>query len=958
MTRGRKSAKNSRLFPTRFTSIALSSLLSVVFISESATLAQGTKLQIAQQAGKNTQQDATAAEKAFQEGVALYKQGTKESLTQAISKWLEALELWRKVGDKKQQATTLNNIGFVYNSLGEKQEALKYYNQALPLYRAVGDRGGEANTLSNIGSVYDDLGEKQEALKFYNQALPLFRAVGASPEEGLRQRRGEATTLNNIGNVYDDLGEKQEALKFYNQALPLFRAVGASPEEGLRQRRGEATTLNNIGFVYNSLGENQEALKYYNQALPYSVQSALSPEEGLRQRRGEAATLNNLGLVYDSLGEKQEALKFYNQALPLYRAVGDRRGEAATLNNLGLVYDSLGEKQEALKYYNQALPLIRAVGDRDGEATNLGNIARVEYRQGKLPSALKNIEAAITIIEDLRTKIASPDLRTSYFASKQDSYQFYIDLLMELHKKDPSKGYNTLAFNASERSRARSLIELLTESQAKIRKGVDSKLLQQETEIQQKIDAQEKLKIELSQQENINSTINKIAQADAQLNTLRAEYKELQNQIRISSPSYANIKYPQPLTLSQVQQQVLDEETVLLQYSLGAERSYLWMVTKTGMRSFELAKQSEIEELVENYRDLLENHPDEIITVQLKEGQIAARKLSQILLQPVVKELGNKRLLIVADGGLQSIPFGVLPIPSLPINQQAGDGFKSFLLAKHEIVYSPSATVIAELRKDLQKRKPAEKALAIFADAVFGCEDRDCTKPDTRLQSLRGQKTPRIINRPDNNDVLALKRAAKNNRDLDGRLPATKKEAEGILSLFEKHSTFQAFDFAASRENALNQSLNQYKIVHFATHGTANFENPELSGIVLSLFDSKGKEINGYLRLVDIFNLNLAAELVVLSACETGIGKETKGEGLMGLTRGFMYAGSPRLAVSLWNVNDESTSVLMQKMYQKMLQGKMTPAAALRAAQLEMLESKEYADAHYWAAFTLQGEWR
>ncbi|WP_238178385.1 CHAT domain-containing protein [Calothrix sp. 336/3] len=948
----------------------------MIFLSDSVgARIQRTELQIAQQP-TTKQPNATRAEagKLTQEGLKLFQQGSAESLVAARKKWEAALVLWQKLGDKQWQATILTAIGRVYDSLGEKQEALKYYNQALPLFRAVGNKGGEATTLNNIGSVYDSLGEKQEALKYYNQALPLIRAVG--------NKGGEANTLNNIGLVYSDLGEKQEALKYYNQALPLFRAVGnkggeattltgigavysdlGEKQEALKflnqalplfrtvgDRRGEATTLINIGAVYSDLGEKQEALKYFNQALPLF--------RTVGDRRGEAATLTGIGAVYSDLGENQEALKYFNQALPLFRTVGDRRGEAATLSNIGLVYSDLGEKQEALKFLNQALPLIRAVDDHHGETGILGNLASLERKQGNLQASLKHIETAIQIIEALRSTYTDQNLKTQYFATVQGYYQFYIDLLMELHKKDPSKGYNTLAFNASERSRARSLIELLTESQAKIRKGVDPKLLQQETEIQQKIDAQEKLKIELSQQENINSTINKIAQADAQLNTLRAEYKELQNKIRISSPAYANIKYPQPLTLSQVQQQVLDEETVLLQYSLAAERSYLWMVTKTGMRSFELAKQSDIEELVENYRDLLENHPDEIIPVQLKEGQIAARKLSQILLQPVVKELGNKRLLIVADGGLQSIPFGVLPIPSLPINQQTGDGFKSFLLAKHEIVYSPSATVIAELRKDLQKRKPAEKALAIFADAVFGCEDRDCTKRDTRLQSLKGQKTPRIINRPDNTDVLALKRAAKNNRDLEGRLPATKKEAEGILSLFEKNSTFQAFDFAASRENVLNQSLNQYKIVHFATHGTANFENPELSGIVLSLFDSKGKGINGYLRLVDIFNLNLAAELVVLSACETGIGKETKGEGLMGLTRGFMYAGSPRLAVSLWNVNDESTSVLMQKMYKKMLQGKMTPAAALRAAQLEMLESKEYADAHYWAAFTLQGEWR
>jgi CHAT domain-containing protein/Tfp pilus assembly protein PilF len=274
------------------------------------------------------------AERLLEEGMTLYQQGSAESLRQAIKKWEEAILLLRAVGDRRMEAGTLNNIGGVYDALGEKQKALDFYNQALPIRLAVGDRGGEARTLNNIGAVYNALGEKQKALDFYNQALPIRRAVG--------DRGGEATTLNNIGLVYDALGEKQKALDYYNQALPILRAVG--------DRRMEATTLNNIGLVYDALGEKQKALDYYNQALPILW--------AVGDRGGEATTLNNIGFVYSALGEKQKALDFYNQALPIVRAVGDRRGEAITLNNIGILYRDTKKPLEAIKNLEQSVNLI------------------------------------------------------------------------------------------------------------------------------------------------------------------------------------------------------------------------------------------------------------------------------------------------------------------------------------------------------------------------------------------------------------------------------------------------------------------------------------------------------------------------------------------------------------------------------------------------------------------------
>ncbi|MEP0833951.1 CHAT domain-containing protein [Microcoleus sp. AS-A8] len=906
--------------------------------------------------------DATraAAERAFQEGKQLYKQGTAESLKQAIAKYEEALPLYRAVGDKAREGSTLNNIGLIYDDLGETQKALDFYNQSLPLARAVSDKATEAVILSNIGAVYDALGERQKALEYYNQSLPLFRGVDNKAGEArtlnniglvysalgekqkaldsynqslllkrtLDNKATEAVTLNNIGRVYDDLGEKQKALEYYNQSLPLFRAVG--------NKAGESVTLNNIGRVYDKLGEKQKALDYYNQSLHLARASG--------DRAGQASTLNNIGKVYSDLGQNQTALEYYNQSLPLARAVSDKPREAATFNNIGKVYDDLGEKQMALEFYNQSLPLRRTVGDKAGQALTLYNIASLERDRGNLNEALTQIEAAINIIENLRTKIGSQQLRTSYFASVQDYYEFYIDLLMQLHKTNPSKGYDALALQASERARARTLLEFLTEAQANIRQGANPKLLEQENTLQQRFDALEKRRIELFSGQWTNKQVQALEQ---ERTVLQEEYQQVQEQIRRTSPRYASLKYPQPLTLSEIQQQVLDDDTLLLEYSLGEDRSYLWAVTKTSISSYELPKRADIEKAAQSFYQNTgkQKAPEQrgLGAIPREDSLEVTTQLSQMLLSPVAGQLAGKRLLIVSDGALQYLPFAALPTP----DSLGKDKNPVPLIVNHEIVNLPSASTVAIIRQDTNGRKLAPKKIAVIADPVF-------SKDDERLKTLVSAQP---VN-PNDLDSLALTRSAREADITFQRLPFTRKESDRILSLVAYTQSQSALDFAANRATAISPQLSQYQIVHFATHGILNSQNPELSGVVLSLVDQKGTPQNGFLRLNDIFNLNLPAELVVLSACETGLGKEIKGEGLVGLTRGFMYAGSPRVLVSLWSVADEGTSELMTRFYKKMLQDNLKPAAALRAAQIEMLQDATWKSPYYWAAFTLQGEWR
>ncbi len=866
-------------------------------------------------------------------------------MQKALEKYHEALPIRQAVGDRNGEAETLHNIGIVYWSLGDMQKALENYNKALPIRQEVGDRSGEAVSLSVIGLAYYTLGDMQKALETYHKALPIRKAAG--------DRRGEAITLNNIGLVYWALGELPRALEKHEEALQISRAFG--------NRSGENYILHGIGAVYRSLGEMRKSLDIYNEALLISRE--------LGNREIEAANLNGIGMAYDSLGETGKALENYNEALQISRAIGTRRLEASILHNTGQVYNSLGETEKALEKYNDALPTMRAVGDRYGEAAILLSIARVEQKRGNLTQARQSIEQAVSIVESTRADLNSPELRASFFASRQDFYDAFIEILMQMHKQNPAASFDSLALAVSERARARSLLELLNEARADIRQGVDSSLLERERSLRQRLTRK------ASDQTNLLNRKHNPAQAEAaakEIASITAEYEELKVQIRASSPRYAELMQPQPLNLSEIQQQILDPETLLLEYSLGNDASYLYVVSKTSLTSQQLPKRSVIEAATRRLRDLLTTaQPRAGETEVNRQARVKEEKanywpqaaaLSRMLLGPVASRLGKKRLVIVADGALQYIPFAALPVPSPENNREQNPGADPQpLIVEHEIVSLPSASTLATIRRETAGREPAKKALAVLADPVF-------TDDDTRVRfaSKAGIKGKTSSADADKIDIASLQmsRSAQETGVIDreaqfGRLLNTRREATAILALVPESERKQALDFQASRATALSPELGQYRIVHFATHGLLNNIHPELSGIVLSLVNEKGQPQEGFLRLQDIYNLKLPAELAVLSACQTGLGKEIKGEGLIGLTRGFMYAGTPRIVASLWKVDDRATSELMKRFYQGLLgPERLRPAEALRQAQLSIWKQKQWRAPYYWAAFVLQGEWK
>src|ERR1700686_1990426 len=536
---------------------------------------------------------------------------------------------------------------------------------------------------------------------------------------------------------------------------------------------------------------------------------------------------------------------------------------------------------------------------------------------------------------------------------------------MSLHKQEPSSGYDGKALLASERGRARSLLELLAEAGADIRQGVDSELVERERSLQRQLNARAQRQVQFLSGPHTAEQAKAVAKGIEDLTT---EFQQVEAQIRQTSPHYAALTQPRPVALGEIQTQVLDADTLLLEYSLGAKRSYLWAVSQTGINGYELPKRSEIEAAALQFRELLTTPNRLYLETDQKEPVAAimsdvlvqekleiASHLSRMLLQPVAGQLGQKRLVIVADGALQYVPFAALPDP-VPIAQDAKS--KQPLIVQHEIVNLPSVSVLATLRGELTSRKPAPKDLAVLADPVFYPEDERVRRKARHKKSERRNVTSvERVGRSQN--IKQAMQETKPRRDGARlvRLKGSRKEAEKILALVAESRAKSAFDFEASRNLVSSGQLSSYRYVHFATHGLLDNIHPELTAVVLSLVDENGNPQDGYVRAHEIYNLIFRADVVVLSGCQTGLGQEVKGEGLIGLTRGFMYAGAARGVVSLWSVDDDATAELMTSFYRSMLKDHKPPAEALGIEQIDMLKQRRWQAPHYWAAFIMQGEW-
>jgi len=808
----------------------------------------------------------------------------------------------------------LNDLGFASFNLGEPQPTEESYRQALALRRAIGDRDGEAETLNNLAVLFRSLGEVDEALRMYGEAQEI--------QATLDDRRQEAATLSNLGVAYSAIGEVERARLYLTRALELRRAV--------EDRRGEIVTLDNLGWLERLNGAGEKAISLYRQAL--AVARATS------DARSEGISHGYLGEAQAAAGHFAEAIAELDQALALLRQTKDRYNEELTLRRKGEALAANGRAAEALALFEQSLAASRALGNRVEEVMTLSARARALRDQGELDRAASDAEAAIAALESLRTRLGNPDLRASFLGAWSDVYELRVDVLMRLAAARPGQGFDRAAFEASERAHARALLDVLQESGAQIRTGVDPALAAKQRDLERRL---------ALKQDRLQSLFGrgKGEQAEAKAleiesEQIHAELDNLDAEIRRQSPRYADLTQPTVAGTREIQA-LLDSGTILLEYSLGRERGYLWAVDATTLRSFVLPGREEIERAARAFQQALSTP-----AVNGGDGGRArsGRTLSRMLLGPVAHDLGDpcgRRLAIAPEGALDYIPFDVLPEPQ----SEADAGRPAPLLERHEVVELPSASVLAAERRELARRAPARQLAIVLADPVFQPDD-----PRVARGGPAAQPAARTANALRDGEPETLSRLS--------RLRFSRQEALGIAALAPPGAVTTELDFAAGRDLVLSGRLRDFRYIHFATHGVFDAERPELSGLALSRVDPAGNPREGILRLRDIYDLDLGADLVVLSGCQTALGKQIRGEGLLGLTRGFFYAGAPRVVASLWWIDDRATAELMAAFYRGLWKEGLRPAAALRKARLALAHQRRFRDPSYWGGFVLQGDWR
>ncbi|HEY2962613.1 MAG TPA: CHAT domain-containing protein [Pyrinomonadaceae bacterium] len=881
---------------------------------------------------------------------------------------------------------------------GRADQALVQLRNALNLYTAAKNSSGVAATYNELGDLYLRQGQYPVALDNYQKALDGFLAFEKkdvmNAAVGLGDDKFNANLmLAKIGDVNFRLGKIDEARAAYGRMV-VQKPESAASKVGRRFgglsaiaggiSTGHVSVAAPTGGV-TTLLEAKKELDQYRVSIAYS-----SYELGM----GRLDYAN--GDFESARKHFENALEAAGSSLASIASLGQvRRFRAASRTSLGDVALRTGKFKDATKFYNDAKK--GAQDDKRLDLTwpaqrGLGRSLWLQAMQEKDPKksmalreqAVANYRESLTTIETLRQgSLRADESRTTFLATTKDVFDeaasayAAMALLSAPSAGAPLSGkaleYAGEAFRITEQARARSLLDLLSETNAAITEGVPAELLQRK---QENLDKQQDIADILT---GVNVSTEELkkkpAELDADLEKLQTEYEEIENQIRAASPRYATLTANKPMTLAEVQQTVLDDQTVLVEYALQADDSYLFAVSKDAVSLFKLPSRATVEKLATDLRAQLipSKLQRRIVGIDVAEANrglgiassapedaapfvAAANALYKVVLEPAASMIGEKRLLIVADGALNYVPF-----ETLLKSPEPGD-FASlgYLVKSNEIIYAPSASVVGAIKQ--QRAKTSSRAVLVIADPVFNSNDARAKKgaaPANADAELRGLGIQSALADVDG----ATPAPAAANGALEGlplaRLNGTRVEADQIAKL-AKASGGQAdvwLDLDASEENLATRDISKYRVIHVATHGLLNAERPQFTGVVLSLVGNKTRD--GFVRTDEVFNLRLGSPLVMLSACETGLGKEKRGEGVMGLTRAFMYAGAPTVGVSLWSVADKSTADLMTDFYQRLLStsAATTSSGALRGAQLAMISGKKYSAPFYWAPFVLVGDW-
>jgi len=832
--------------------------------------------------------------------------------------------------------------GKKYRSSGQYQNSIESFEKAILLARKIGSKEHEVKCLRQLSATYWEVNNLQRFFNLNNEALKIAQE--------LNHKKEEWRCLNNIGLFYKKLDYYSKALSFYENALKIVRLEN--------EKESTALLLNNIGVVYQELGAYDKAIECLKKALKIDKQLGMDVYV--------AMGLSNLGETFRSKalisGDKEDfytGLDYFNKGLGLIRKTGDKRTEIQVLNNIGTVHSDLKNYHEALLYFQAGYKNAEEIQDVEAIGMILNNMGIVHFSRGNYKKAIISIHKAVEIssslqfnqilweayfwlgrcyeknnhfsqaltfyheaievIDNIRSQIFLDSYKAGFVRDKLKVYEFLIDLLYRLHMDNPSNGFGKEIFHIVERAKARAFLESLKESRIDIRERLSPELKKSEKDIAGQISS---IIMNLSQgnlsEKKRNELIRRLKQKEH-------GYIELISKMRVEIPEVAKLVSPEPCRMEKVQEQLIDEKTALIEYFLGGNRSLMLFVTKNEFNLFSLPPRESIEKSIRAYLKILSQPPKGKF-----KGILAAQRIYKELLSLSEKNIPESvdNLIIIPDGILYYLPFETLISSARRKSLE-----EKYLIGEYKISYAPSSSSLLFLSEE-EREKGTSKGLLAFGNPFYNTK-----------ASLKRKKNKTYSQ--------VLKELYTSQGFECSPLPYSKKEIKKISEFFSKNKRNIYLEKKAKEDVVKKISLNDYQVIHFACHSFLDEKFPFRSALVLALDDDMDED--GFLQVREIYNLRMRADLIVLSACQTGKGKLEIGEGILGLPRIFFYAGAKSVVSTLWKVNDKATAMFMSYFYRYLSQGN-NKTQAMQLAKLRMIKSK-VSHPFYWGAFVLNGDY-
>jgi|GEM_PF-1361488 len=884
----------------------------------------------------------------------------------AFDYWKQATAIYEALRDTSALGTTMNLFGIYYRNLGKPEKALSYYHRALEFDRAIKNENEAGNVLNSIGNIYMDFyADYEKARNYFEQALEIktkyeenfhvsdvlanigisyknqgdyakgleyfFNALKVAKEIG--NVKAMARELSDIAASYTDLGMYLDAIPYYEQALDTLRRIGA--------KKLELETLINLGYTYKGMGDYGKAADYFRPAMTIAQKSEFGAQE--------AELYQCLADIESQFKNYPKAFSLYEKSLEMSKKINNKRQQGDTYIQLGELFRVRKEYEKALNNYREGLKIVSEINAPEGIWQAHYGIGSVLDSLNRREEAFAAYKQAIETIEAMREKLKARSFKESFMEQKIQVYEAMINLLLKMGKEEDAHHY-------LERSKARSFLDILSTGKINITEGISPERLKRKNELERELTTvQQELSTEYSKSENEQNK-KQITSLERRQKKARQKYNELLQEIELNHPKYATLTgVTEPLTLKQIQQKVIRPGTFLIEYLVGEDQTIVWGVGKNSFVHEQLnLKREDLEKMV---TDLLQPFRD------VKEGKIKnlanigydlklAQQLYQHIFQPIEKYVQkHSHLIIVPDGILYYLPFEALVTK---IERKEFDRNVIFsryenahyLVERYAISYSSSASALdPTLYSSNKKAKKAGQLLA-FGNPDFTKARETIQLAKDKAEEEASTHYPVIVSRSSRGRIF-------------DQLPKAEEEVRVIAEILKPSLLYVGSD---ATEEHFKQKSGDFTNIHLATHCVVEETQPIYSRIVFAQDDDPTED--GFLHTYEVFNLNLNADLVTLGACETGLGKLSRGEGLIGLTRAFMYAGAPSVVVSLWSV-DESTAELMKLFYQNLKEG-MTKVEALRQAKLKLIQSNRvfgggqkfsFAQPYLWAAFVLIGHW-